>query len=114
LVFEIVDLPGNLLGLAQGPTIHVDADAAGQGWWVDETAWDDREFRAPDAFGDLAAREDGPAYGRVDLLTVVLHELGHTLGYGHGDHGVMQDELPVGTRRMWLEMGSAEDDDFHL
>ena len=44
---------------------------------------------------------DSPASERVDLLTVVLHELGHLLGYEHTDsHGLMDAELQLGTRRL--------------
>jgi len=41
------------------------------------------------------------AYGHMDLVTVVAHELGHVLGFEHGDAGayaVMHDELEPGMR----------------
>jgi len=38
---------------------------------------------------------------RVDLLTVILHELGHVVGYEHDDDGVMAATLPPGVRRVW-------------
>jgi hypothetical protein len=42
-----------------------------------------------------------PAYGKVDLLTVVEHELGHELGFADttGD-GLMGVFLPTGVRRV--------------
>ena len=52
--------------------------------------------------GDLSATSDSPAYGRADLLTVVLHELGHILGDNHELEGIMEDMLPLGTRRLPL------------
>jgi hypothetical protein len=82
--FEIVDLPGRLLGRARGQTIQIDQDAAGRGWFVDGT---------PESADDLAP-------DRVDLLTVVLHELGHVLGLGHDAGQLMQEELSVGVRYM--------------
>jgi hypothetical protein len=30
-----------------------------------------------------------------------MHEIGHVLGYKHGDGGIMQEMLPLGTRRLW-------------
>ena len=49
----------------------------------------------------------------VDLLTVVLHELGHVLGHDHTDRGVMQGLLPLGTRRVWDDESLLDDaDDF--
>ena len=49
--------------------------------------------------GDLTAPANSSAANRFDLLTVVMHELGHLLGYGHDD-GVMEDTLAEGTRRL--------------
>jgi hypothetical protein len=43
---------------------------------------------------------DSPAYGRYDLLTAVLHELGHLQGHDHTDDGLMVATLPTGTRRL--------------
>jgi predicted Zn-dependent protease len=57
------------------------------------------------------ATADSEAAGRMDLLTVVLHELGHVLGLGHGDEGtLMDDTLSVGTRRVWEDLDWLEDD----
>ena len=30
-----------------------------------------------------------------------MHELGHVLGHDHSDGGVMEESLPLGTRRVW-------------
>ena len=40
------------------------------------------------------------AYGRMDLLTVVSHELGHVLGFGDNEPGfaMMDEDLELGTR----------------
>lgn len=35
----------------------------------------------------------------MDLLSVLVHEIGHLLGYGHEEDGVMQDTLSAGERR---------------
>ena len=35
---------------------------------------------------------------RIDLLTVVMHELGHILGFDHKETGVMAETLAAGSR----------------
>jgi hypothetical protein len=35
----------------------------------------------------------------MDLLTVLMHELGHILGFDHEEEGVMAETLATGTRR---------------
>jgi hypothetical protein len=88
----IVDLPGSGLGLAAADTIWLDKDAAGHGWYIDATPADNSEF---------PAGPGSPAYGHVDLLTVVAHELGHILGYeDSGTDGLMAEYLGTGTRRL--------------
>src|SRR5262249_27710415 len=97
---EVMDLPGTRLGLASSQVIRLDSNAAGHGWFVDPSTWDDSEFVRGMALGRAA--------NRVDLLTVVTHELGHVLGLDD-DHkaeaytgGVMAEALPVGVRRINL------------
>ena len=88
---RIADLGGATLGLASGHTITLDDNAAGWGWFVDPTPWDDSEFTTPGNQGEQ---------NRMDLLTVLEHELGHLLGKEHEATGVMIDTLPTGTRRV--------------
>jgi len=92
--FEIVDLPGNVLAETVGRTVRIDRDAAGYGWFIDPTPWADEEFLA----GRVADESAGAV--RVDLLTAVMHELGHVLGYGHSAGlDTMHATLPLGVRR---------------
>jgi hypothetical protein len=97
---QISDLPGARLGQAFGSTITLDVNAAGWGWFVDPTPWDDNEFVSEGDSGLLTADNDSTAEGRIDLLTAVMHELGHVLGERHGEDGVMQATLELGTRRL--------------
>jgi hypothetical protein len=87
---RIVDFPGNTLGSASGHTIWLDTNAAGWGWFVDRTPWDDSEFYLPGDQGEQI---------RMDLLTALEHELGHLYGHEHADEGLMAKGLRVGTRQ---------------
>jgi CSLREA domain-containing protein len=85
----IADLPGAYLGLAAGNRITLDADAAGYGWYVDPTP----QCHDDDLFDD-----------RMDLLTAVMHEMGHLLGLAHAEDSlsdeVMAETLTLGQRRL--------------
>jgi hypothetical protein len=98
----IADLPGGCLGLTEGNTIYVDRDAAGYGWFVDRTALRDEEFRAARGRTELWA-VDPRAVDRMDLLTVIEHELGHVGGLedlASDRVGLMQGTLDTGIRRV--------------
>jgi len=98
--FVITDLSGAQLGLAERDTIFLDLNAAGHGWFVDPTPASDEEFIAG-AAGRLTAI-DPAAVDRIDLLTVVSHELGHALGLSDLDASVealMSGTLESGVRR---------------
>jgi hypothetical protein len=81
--FEIADLPGGLLAETAGNEIIIDSNAAGYGW----------------SLGAVVAPH------KVDLLTVVCHELGHLIGLGDVDTlthpgDVMDATLTPGVRRL--------------
>jgi hypothetical protein len=78
------------MGKAVGNIIWLEENSAGWGSYVDATPRDDSEFTTP---GDQGRQ------GRMDLRTVLAHEVGHVLGRGHEATGVMQETLPAGTRR---------------
>ncbi|PLX89359.1 MAG: hypothetical protein C0619_11450 [Desulfuromonas sp.] len=95
--FTIADLDGLLLGRTDDGEVTIDIDGAGHGWFVDSTPADDAEFVA-DGSGSLVAPGDSEAAGNMDLLSAVMHELGHAAGYQHDDQGVMDAELAAGER----------------
>lgn len=72
---QIANLPGNRLGQATRSLITIDDDADGYGWSLYGTN----------------------SLGRMDLLTVVLHELGHVLGHDHDDDPDHSGNIMSGT-----------------
>ena len=85
----IADLPETILGLGSfdSPTIWLDRDAAGRGW----------------ALPGITSR--AVSSQRIDLVTVIAHELGHLLGYPDQDTSrdpfhIMAGVLPVGLSRV--------------
>jgi autotransporter-associated beta strand protein len=88
--YRVADLGGAYLGLADVATnsIHIDDDAARLGWSVVTGHLSVVSGQWSVVRGDSFRTTDN---GRrttdgIDLLTVVMHELGHLLGYDHSDH----------------------------
>src|SRR5207244_1792349 len=102
--FHITPLPGLLLGLTAQHTIWVDQNAQGYGWYTDVSTASTAAFARGTGVHEVQAAPGSPAYGRVDLLTVVTHELGHVLGFASVDQGTLDHDwmtatLGTGVRR---------------
>jgi hypothetical protein len=103
--YEVGQLPRPLLGytFARDHTVIIDASAAGYGWFIDPTPLSDQAF-ALDALGKQTAIPGSPANGHMDLLTVVLHEMGHLDGLPdistqRYPNNLMDGTLATGVRR---------------
>lgn len=91
--YAINDLPGATLGVATPTTITIDVNAAGNGWYIDATPLDDSDFgRSLDQLHNSS---------RMDLMTVVMHELGHVAGLDDLYRADDSDDLMYA----WLQTG---------
>jgi Ca2+-binding RTX toxin-like protein len=102
----ITDLPGLELGAYREGMVLIDVNGAGHGWFVDATPRDDREFSGT---GDTLTARAGAAAGRMDLLSVLAHELAHAAGLEHGD-GLMAEALDAGARLLPSREAAARSD----
>jgi hypothetical protein len=80
--YVVAALPGSYLGLTltASDEVLISADAAGYGWYADASAASDAQFVAGGSGAPLTALPGSAAAGHQDLLTVVLHEMGHLAG----------------------------------
>ena len=99
---NITDLPNGALGQTTGTTITLDDNAAGHGWFIDTTPGDNAEFLPTHNPNEWIAKEGSAAAGKLDMLSVLLHEYGHVLGIDHSadNHDYMATTLTPGVRRL--------------
>ena len=101
MTFGVADMSGLNLGAFAPTQITLDADAAGRGWYLDATPRDDAEFGAVFAATRMQTDPTGAPAGHYDLLTAVMHEMGHALGLGDFYLAGDRDDLMYG----WLYLG---------
>ncbi|EHK54092.1 hypothetical protein MAXJ12_26878, partial [Mesorhizobium alhagi CCNWXJ12-2] len=101
VTFEIADLDGNYLGLAEGNHVRLDDDGNGAGWYVDATPLTDEEFANQSSDTQLLADGTQAPAGQYDLLTTIMHEMGHVLGIGDTYATDLSSTLMYG----WLTTG---------
>jgi Ca2+-binding RTX toxin-like protein len=104
LPVEIADLPDGQLATANSSRIVLDETAAGYGWFFDATPSEDNEFEVPVPDQELQTTESSEANGRVDLLTVIMRQLGSQISRGRSalkgpQSWLMEGTLGTGTRR---------------
>jgi len=103
---NFADLPAGAIGQTTGAggnaTITLDLNAAGHGWFIDTTPGSNEEYLPTSNPNEWQARAGSDAAGKMDMLSVLLHEYGHALGIEHSadQHAAMATTLTPGTRRL--------------
>jgi hypothetical protein len=105
LSFSVADMDGAALGAATAGSIKIDSDGGSYGWFVDPTPQGDTEFGHAASATHLTTDPTEAPAGHMDLLTTVMHEMGHQLGlddtYNAGDRDdLMFGFLTTGERRL--------------
>jgi DNA/RNA endonuclease G (NUC1)/PKD repeat protein len=96
LKIEVTDLPTGQLaeatvtgydtfGRPNAGTLTLDTNGNSLGWFIDTTPEENSEFTTQLADTAYKATADSAAYGKYDLLTTILHELGHLNGIIRGN-----------------------------
>ena len=90
--------------MAQPGLVQIDSTAAGYGWFVDPTPSTNVAFGQFVANTELQALADATA-NHMDLLSIVMHELGHELGLPDLDpathpYDLMAEQFDLGVRKL--------------
>ena len=102
LSVTFADLTGGAIGQTTGTTITLDTNAAGHTWFIDSTPWSNEEWLPTANANEWQAKLGSAAYGKMDMLSVLLHEYGHALGIEHSadQYNFMSTTLTAGVRSM--------------
>ena len=96
------DLSGSALGQTNANGITLDTNASGYGWFIDTTPSQNEEFLPTSNPNEWVAKAGSAAAGKMDMLSVLLHEYGHALGINHSadPNDFMGTTLTAGVRRL--------------
>jgi microcystin-dependent protein len=100
--YKIANLDrGSLAFAGADNVVTIDTDASNRGWFVDETPEDNVEYGTTDPITKELYATDANALGHFDLLTAIVHEQGHILGFSHTSQlgSLMYGSLGTGGRR---------------
>jgi len=106
LDITLVNRSNNFLGMTKGTHITLNTRPLGNGWYIGAEAGAGTPFKINSKLdGILRAQSGSPAEGRMDLLTTLMHEMGHALGlpdYKDAAHrnDIMYGYLERGERRL--------------
>jgi hypothetical protein len=98
----VTDLSNGAIGQTTGTSITLDTNAAGYNWFIDNTPADNSEYLPTSNPNEWVAKAGSAAAGKMDMLSVLLHEYGHALGIDHSSNpnDFMATTLTAGVRRM--------------
>ncbi|MBK7685753.1 MAG: matrixin family metalloprotease [Rhodocyclaceae bacterium] len=102
ITISVSDLAGGAIGQTSGHAITLDTTADGHGWFIDHTPADNDEFLPTSNPNEWIAKAGSEAASRMDMLSVLLHEYGHALGFEHSTNAqdFMATTLTPGVRRL--------------
>lgn len=102
ITLSIADLPGGAVGETSGTSITLDTNAAGNGWYIDPNPAANTDFLPTSNPNVWMAAPGSAAAGKMDMLSVLLHEYGHALGLDHSanPNDFMAPDLQPGERRL--------------
>ena len=107
---NIAALAGQSLGQSTSTNITLDDDASGHNWFIDTTPGDNEEFLPTSNPNVWVARPGSAAEGKMDMLSVLMHEYGHVLDLDHSTDAsdAMAAVLQPGVRKLWSESDLAK------
>ena len=106
ITYSFTNLPGTAVGQTTGEgtaaNILLDTNAAGRGWFMDNTPLSNNEYLPTSNPNEWIAKAGSAAADKMDLLSVLLHEYGHALGFAHSSdpYDFMGTSLTAGVRRL--------------